>query len=55
MGDPINLQDYVEQYKRDRQGTIAELTEKMQAQVQHNLTAMMFDQWPPVLNLSEPK
>ena len=49
IGDPINLQDYAEQYKGDRQGTIAELTEKMQLQVQHNLTEMMFGEHQNVL------
>ncbi|WP_083891125.1 1-acyl-sn-glycerol-3-phosphate acyltransferase [[Leptolyngbya] sp. PCC 7376] len=51
IGDPINLQDYADQYKGDRQDTIAQLTEKMQFQVQNNLMEMMFDDRPKMDSL----
>jgi hypothetical protein len=35
------LQDYAAQYKRDRQGTVTQLTEQMQFEVQNNLLEMI--------------
>ncbi|MGB2926089.1 MAG: 1-acyl-sn-glycerol-3-phosphate acyltransferase [Limnothrix sp.] len=42
VGTPVNLQDYAEQYKGDRQATITKLTEMMQFEVQNNLLKMMY-------------
>ncbi|MBV5261159.1 1-acyl-sn-glycerol-3-phosphate acyltransferase [Synechococcus moorigangaii CMS01] len=42
VGTPINLQDYVAQYQGDRQGTIQQLTETMQYEVQNNLLDMIY-------------
>lgn len=42
VGTPVNIQDYTEAYKGDRQGTVAHLTEMMQSEVQHNLLKMMY-------------
>jgi 1-acyl-sn-glycerol-3-phosphate acyltransferase len=41
VGKPVNLQDYAAQYKRDRQGTVTQLTEQMQFEVQNNLLEMI--------------
>ncbi|OKH13757.1 1-acyl-sn-glycerol-3-phosphate acyltransferase [[Limnothrix rosea] IAM M-220] len=46
VGEPLNIQDYAEQYQGDRQGTIAQLTDKMQFEVQNNLLEMMLDDRP---------
>lgn len=42
VGKPINLQDYGAQYQGDRQGTILQLTEAMQYEVQNNLLDMIY-------------
>lgn len=42
VGTPINLQDYVAQYKGDRQGTLQQLTDAMQYEVQNNLLDMIY-------------
>lgn len=46
VGTPVNLQDYAEQYKGDRQGTVTQLTEQMQFQVQNNLLEMILGDRP---------
>lgn len=42
VGTPVNLQDYAEAYKGDRQETVTKLTEMMQFEVQNNLLKMMY-------------
>lgn len=42
VGTPINLRAYAEKYQGDRQGTIIELTEAVQYEVQNNLLNMIY-------------
>lgn len=42
VGKPINLQDYAAQYQGDRPGTVQQITEMMQYEVQNNLLKMIY-------------
>lgn len=42
VGTPVNIQDYAEAYKGDRQGTVTKLTEMMQSEAQNNLLKMVY-------------
>ena len=46
VGTPLNLQNYATKYKGDRQGTVTQITEQMQFEVQNNLLKMMYQDYP---------
>ncbi len=41
IGEPINFADYMEDYRRDRNGTVAQLCDQLQATMQSNLDTMV--------------
>ncbi len=43
IGEPINFADYMEDYRRDRNGTVSQLCKQLQATMQSNLDAMVED------------